>query len=403
MIAKQILEGALRRIKHGALIVKYWDGTATKYGEGEPYFVVTISDPAALRAMLKNLTLGFGESYMNGQIEVEGDLENIGRILAENIQTFRPLEFTRNLQPRRANRLGTQQALVAHHYDIGNDFYKLWLDRSMTYSCAYFRSPDDSLEQAQTNKIDHILRKLQLSARQTLLDIGSGFGALCLTAARNYGVYAHGITLSREQYQHSVSEAKIAGLADKVSFELVNYQELAERGKKYDRVVSVGMFEHVGRANQATYFECVRRLLKPGAVSVLHTITNQVETSSDPWMDKYIFPGGYIPTVRQVVDPLPRYDFQLLDYENLRLHYALTLEEWYQRYESHRAEVIKMFDERFYRMWRLYLASSAAGFRYGDLSLSQFVFSNGINNDLPLTREGMYAPLEVQSRVATIQ
>jgi cyclopropane-fatty-acyl-phospholipid synthase len=391
MIARQIFEGALKRVRHGALTVKYWDGKIEKYGEGAPYFALTIKNPSILRAMLKNMSLGFGEGYMNGQIDIDGNPEDIGRILAENAQAFKNFALTRGMSLRRANRRITQQALVEHHYDIGNDFYKLWLDKSMTYSCAYFRTPDDSLEEAQTNKVEHILRKLQLSSGQTLLDIGSGFGALCLQAARNYGVYSHGITLSREQYEYSVTAAKKFGLTDKVSFELVNYQELAERGKKYDRIVSVGMFEHVGRANQATYFKILRQLLKPGAVSVLHSITNQVETRNDPWIDKYIFPGGYIPAARQIVDQLPRHEFRLLDYENLRLHYALTLEEWLRRYETHKNQIVKMYDERFFRMWRLYLASSAAGFRYGDLSLSQFVFSNGINNDLPLTRDGLYS------------
>lgn len=390
MIEKRLLEAIFKRTTRGSFSVTYWDGTTTTYGKGPVYFRLTIKRPSVVRSIIKNMTLGFGESYMSDLIEIDGDPENIGRLVSENKQAFGKLAPAGALSLRRANTRRTQQSLISHHYDLGNDFYKLWLDRSMTYSCGYFRRPDDSLEQAQEQKREHILAKLQLSKGQTLLDIGSGWGALCINAAQRYQVKAHGVTLSREQYEFSLAAAQKANLEKQVTFELVNYQDLAARDVEYDRIVSVGMFEHVGRKNQLQYYKAVNKMLKPGGLSVLHTITNQIETRNDPWIDKYIFPGGYIPSVRQIVRELPVNDFRLLDYENLRLHYALTLEEWRRRYEAHKREVVKMNDERFYRMWRLYLASSAAGFRYGDLSLSQFVFTKGLNNDLPLTREHLY-------------
>ncbi|MDB5178175.1 MAG: cfa [Patescibacteria group bacterium] len=390
MIEKRIIHQIFRQIHHGAMTVSYWDGTSVAYGRGEPYFQMAIKTPAAVRAILRNMTLGFCESYMNGRIDIDGPLENIGRLVSENNRAFSKLSFNRFTRLRAPNSRRRQPRQIQHHYDLGNDFYKLWLDRSMTYSCAYFHTPEDTLEAAQQQKVGHILRKLQLSPGQRLLDIGSGWGALLITAAQRYGVTGHGITLSKEQYAHSQAAAEQAGVAGQVTFELTNYQDLAEQPVEFDRIVSVGMYEHVGRHNQDNYFSAVGRLLAPGGLSVLHTITNQFETTPDPWIDKYIFPGGYIPAVREVVHKLPRHNFHLTDYENLRLHYALTLEEWLRRFERQEPAILQMYDERFCRMWRMYLASSAAGFRYGDLSLSQFTFTKGLGNDLPLTREYLY-------------
>lgn len=380
------------------MVVTYPDGSRHRYGKGKQYFHLTFHTAQALRALLRNTTLGFGEGFMSGEIEVRGDLRNIGRLVSENNQVFRKLSVNRFTKLRVRNRRKRQRRDIAHHYDLGNQFYKLWLDKSMVYSCAYFRTASDSLERAQQQKISHILGKLQITSGMTLLDIGCGWGDLLITAATRYGAVGHGITLSSEQYQYCVQEAQKAGVAKLLTFELINYQDLADRGAQFDRIVSVGMFEHVGQHNQHDYYRAIAKMLKPGCISVLHTITNHTETTADPWIDKYIFPGGYIPAVRQVVHDLPRHNLHLTDYENLRIHYAMTLEEWLRRFESHRAHVIAMYDERFYRMWKLYLASAAAGFRYGDLSLSQFVFTKGINNELPLTREFLY---ETPSRTST--
>ncbi len=371
----------------------YWDGTTVTYGQEKPYFSLTLKSPAAARAIFKNLELGFGESYMDGLIDIDGAADQVMRLVSENkaaFAKFKPLNWVR---PKNVNVRSNQKAQIQHHYDLGNSFYKLWLDKSMTYSCAYFHKTSDSLEKAQTQKVEHLLRKLQLERGQHMLDIGCGWGTLLVTAAKEYGVKGLGITLSEEQLKHATESAKKAGVDSQVKFELAGYQDIAERPESqdgYDRVISVGMFEHVGRRNQADYFAAVTKMLKPQGISVLHTISHDHETASDAWIDKYIFPGGYIPSIRQVVSALPRYDFRLFDYENLRIHYAYTLDEWLRRFENHKEKVIKMYDERFYRMWRLYLGSSSAAFRYGDLSLSQFVFSKGLNNDLPLTREFLY-------------
>ena len=390
MVTKQVFDTALRQLKTGAITVTYWDGTTVTYGPGKPYNHITVKTAAAGRAILKNMSLGFNEGYMDGTINVTGDLRNIVRLLAENRSVFIKLGAAQLLRPNSRNSRHRQAHQIQHHYDLGNDFYKLWLDRSMTYSCAYFHKPRDSLDTAQRQKVEYILRKLQLSPGQSLLDIGSGWGNLLITAAKQYGIQGLGITLSKEQLRHSQVAAKRAGVADKVRFELTNYQDLATSSQEFDRIVSVGMFEHVGKGNHKAYYKAVQQLLKPQGLSVLHTITQEREHKVDPWIDKYIFPGGYLPSVREIVRAMPRYDFKLMDYENLRMHYAMTLDHWLERFERNRKQVVAMYDERFYRMWRLYLSHCSSDFRYWNISLSQYVFTKGLNNDLPLTRKHLY-------------
>lgn len=390
MMEKRLLNSILERIRHGGVRLTYWDGDTYTFGPEKPYYHMTIKSPLAVRRMLRNLSLGFGESYAEGMIEIEGDLEGPVRLLAENQAAFATLGKLLPLARLRRNVTKKQRAYIAHHYDVGNDFYKMWLDRSMTYSCAYFKTSSDTLEAAQKQKVEHILKKLQIGKGQTLLDIGSGWGTLLITAAKKYGAVGHGVTLSEEQLAYATAAAKKAGVADKVTFELTNYQDLPGRGLKFDRIVSVGMFEHVGKGNHHDYYRAVDRLLAPGGISLLHTITQQTELPNDPWIDKYIFPGGYIPSNREIVGALPRHGFRLVDYENLRIHYAMTLEEWMRRYVQHRSAIEKMFDKKFYRTWHAWLASSAASFRYGQLDLSQYVFTKGPQNEAPLTREYIY-------------
>lgn len=380
----------LRHIRYGALKITYWDGQTVTYGTGKPYNHIIVKSPKAIRAILKNMSLGFGESYMNGLIDIKGPLDGPVRLVAKNKHIFRPLAINRITRLRQRNTKRRQARQIQHHYDIGNDFYKLWLDKSMTYTCAYFRNANDSLEKAQRQKIEHVLKKLQLHPGQSLLDIGSGWGSLLITAAKQYGTYGLGVTLSKEQYAHATKAAKKAKVDHLVQFKLMNYQDVPSLNKQFDRIVSVGMFEAVGRHNLKTYYRLLADLLKPGGISVLHTITQEREISLEPWLDKYIFPGGYIPSYRQVVKAFPKYNFRLVDYENLRIHYAMTLDHWLDRFEHHKKDVLKMYDERFYRMWKFYLASSSGSFRYWDMSLSQFVFTKGLNNDLPLTRERLY-------------
>jgi cyclopropane-fatty-acyl-phospholipid synthase len=369
--------------------VHYPDGKSRKFGPGKPYFDMKINHPRVFRAILRNPTLGVGESYMNGSLELIGDIAAPGRLVAENATMFNSLPtFTKPLEK---NSRTKQRSQIARHYDLGNEFYKLWLDESMTYSCAYFHHETDKLETAQNQKVDYILRKLQLQKGQSVLDIGCGWGKLLIAAAEQYGASGHGITLSEEQYKLANERIKAAGLSDKITVELLNYQDLALRDIKFDRVVSVGMYEHVGQGNHATYFKAVDKLLKDDGLSVLHTISSPSGQPPDAWTASYIFPGGFIPTVHDTVKIMESGPFELKDYENLRFHYAMTLDEWLRRFENHKDEVIKRYGIEFYRMWRLYLGSSISGFRYGDLSLSQFVFTKGAHPGYPLTREYLYS------------
>jgi len=392
MLEKTIISALFKRLRVGGVRIIDWTGDEATYGPDKPYFTLHFHHPRAVRAMVRNLTLGFGESYMNGDIDIDGDIRRVGELTAQNQAAFSHPALNKLPHIGRRNTKRRQRKFIAHHYDLGNDFYKLWLDKTMTYSCAYFKSPADTLETAQAQKLSHTLRKLQLKPGMRLLDIGSGWGQLLIAAVQTYDVTGHGVTLSQEQYDLSRQKIKELGLEDKITIELINYQDLAKRDLEFDRVISVGMYEHVGRGNHRDYFRAVHKLLKPGGISLLHTITNELEVKSDPWIDKYIFPGGYLPSLRETVHLMPEFDMRLMDYENLRLHYALTLDEWLKRYDKNSAKIIAKYGDEFYRMWRLYLAGSITGFRYDSLSLSQFVMTKGLVNDGPMTRDFLYQP-----------
>jgi cyclopropane-fatty-acyl-phospholipid synthase len=369
-----------------AFQITYWDGTDEQYGSGVPAFHLGVADPAAVWRVLRAPDPALGDAYVAGAVEVD-DLERLLDLLFTS-QVPHPIRPTVPAWMRRGTPVSRQYQDIQAHYDRGDAFFSLWLDASRTYSCAYFRTEADDLETAQAAKIQRILAKAQLRPGDTLLDIGSGWGALVLQAARAYGARATGITLSRQQYEFSRAAIRASGLQDRTNVELLDYRELAAQGVSYDRVVSVGMLEHVGRRNLPVFMQAVRRLLKPGGVCVLHTITQAREIETGPWMRRHIFPGGYIPSWRQVIALLPEHGFHLIDVESLRRHYHLTLTHWAHRFEQKLPEVRELgFDESFIRMWRLYLRACAAAFRWGSTDLHQFVFTHGINNSLSLTRE----------------
>nr|WP_239028615.1 cyclopropane-fatty-acyl-phospholipid synthase family protein [Pseudonocardia acidicola] len=328
----------------------------------------------------------------------EEDLERLLSIVARNRESLNvrpPLPWPQRTE---RNRRRSQRDQISRHYDIGNDYYRLFLDPTLTYSCAYFEDPADSLEQAQQRKIEHVLRKLRLEPGQRLLDIGCGWGSLVVAAAERYGVTALGITLSHEQLAGALELAERHGVADRVRFALMNYQDLPVRRAAdpllrgpFDRVASVGMFEHVGRGRHSTYFRKVHDLLIDGGVSVLHTITNQQRENTEVWLDRYIFPGGHLPTLAEIESALARHRLWSIDRENLWRHYARTLGRWRQNHRSHREQIISMFGEEFYRMRDLWLAASKCGFEDGGLGLAQLVFTKGKPRDWPLTRRYLYA------------
>lgn len=370
--------------------VRYWDGTRDEFGDGTPRFQVTVNDPRALWRIWWAPDPALGEAYMSGAV----DVDNLERALEAMQQVTPPLPARVQLPHWvRATSIARQYSDIHRHYDLSNEFFALWLDASRTYSCAYFRHETDSLDDAQAAKIEHVLRKAQLRPGMSLLDIGSGWGALVLKAAREHGVVAKGITISHEQHEFTRAAIAAAGLEERAHVELCDYRELATRGATFDRIVSIGMLEHVGRRNLPVFLKAVKRLLKPKGVCVLHFITHESEYEVGAWMHRYIFPGGYIPSWREVIAMLPEFGFYLIDVESLRRHYARTLTQWAERFEARLPDVRALgFDERFIRMWRLYLRGCAAAFRVGSTDLHQLVFTNGINNDLLMTREHIYAP-----------
>jgi cyclopropane-fatty-acyl-phospholipid synthase len=366
--------------------VIYWDGVTEKYGLGNAQLKIKINEKVSMTQFLSEPSVTFGEAYMNGDIEIDGEIEDLIKLAYFN----KKLLWTKSVTSLPKLTFKKAKNNIKHHYDLGNDFYSLWLDDTMSYSCAYFNTPEDSLYEAQINKIDHVLKKLQLKKGERLLDIGSGWGWLIIRAAQIYGVQALGVTLSEEQYKKTNERIKTLGLEDQVQVELIDYRELPIKGLSFDKIASVGMFEHVGHDNYPTFMRTVESLLNEKGVMLLHTITHQTEEPTDPWIQKYIFPGGYIPSIREIISLLPEYNFHLHDVESLRLHYAKTLDHWSNRFEENIDEVRKMYDETFIRMWRLYLQSSAAFFRNGGLNIHQVLFTKGVNNNLELTREHLY-------------
>nr|WP_092072002.1 cyclopropane-fatty-acyl-phospholipid synthase family protein [Dendrosporobacter quercicolus]NSL48705.1 class I SAM-dependent methyltransferase [Dendrosporobacter quercicolus DSM 1736]SDM35281.1 cyclopropane-fatty-acyl-phospholipid synthase [Dendrosporobacter quercicolus] len=385
MLKKMALKLLLGKWKQGGFKVVFWDGEEAAYGDEPPAFTIIFRQEPPFKVG-DDIVLLIGEAYMDGIIELEGSMDDILRIITLN----RPSRAAAGPKKSGAVNSAAQQRNIHHHYDLGNDFFALWLDESMSYSCAYFNTPTDSLAQAQLQKIDHILKKINLQPGERLLDIGSGWGWLIIKAAQQYNVQATGITLSTEQYQATKRRIEELGLEHQVDVQLVSYQDLDSSQPRFDKIISVGMFEHVGQGNLSNYMRKINELLAPGGISLLHTITGLFEENSNAWIAKYIFPGGYVPSLREIIRLLPEFDFHLLHAESLRLHYAMTLDRWYENFSRQLDAVREKYDERFIRMWSLYLRGCAAAFRVSGLDIYQLLFSKGLNNSLPLTYQHLY-------------
>lgn len=385
----------LSRLTEAAVAVNFWDGTYKQYGEGLPKFTLKINKPLSPFKVARDPIMELGEAYMDGVIDVEGDLADVIKCVFENQNRLLSTPSGKLAKQvfswvNKRSSSGSRKKDVQYHYDLGNDFFALWLDDTMSYSCAYFHNPEDPLKEAQLQKIDHTLKKLQLKPGETLLDIGSGWGWLIIRAAQEYGVNALGITMSQEQYQKTKERIAELGLDELVAVELLDYRELSVGGRTFDKVASVGMLEHVGRANLGQYSEIVQKLLNPGGLALIHSITHLTEGEPNSWIKKYIFPGGYVPSLRELVWLLPERGLHLLDIESLRIHYAMTLDRWAEGYEKNYERVRQEQGERFARMWRLYLRSCAESFRTTGLDVHQILVSKGLNNNLPLNRQYMY-------------
>ncbi len=390
-VYKNIAELMHKSNPESSFAIEFWDGEILKYGD-KPAVALKLKSKDAAGRIIGDGFLGFGETYMNGEIDVDGDLQELLRLGMSINFNEHPLSFSQKLRFaamhffNRGTRKGSAQN-IAFHYDLGNDFYSTYLDDTMTYSCAYFKTPSDSLERAQLNKYDHICRKLMLEPGESLLDVGCGWAGMLIYAARNYGINGIGNTLSERQYEYGNRKIKELGLEKQIKVVLKDYREL---DGQFDKFISIGMFEHVGKKYFPAFFERVSALLKPGSVGLLHTIGKDTYSSGDAWTLRYIFPGGYVPILDEIINGMGKRGFSILDVENLRMHYAKTLDLWSENYSRNIDKVQKMFDENFVRRWRLFLESSAAGFKYSNSRLFQILFSNGLNNELPLTRHHIY-------------
>jgi len=363
-------------MRHGDLEVETCDGAKRRFGDGAgPKIAIRIADRAAERELLLNPELALGELYMDGRLElVEGDLYDFVALAAGNLIVFSQSRWMKLLEKARAqlnrfqrrNNRKRAKTNVERHYDHDRRLYSFFLDADQQYSCAYFEHEGQSLEDAQLAKKRHLAAKLLIEEGQSVLDIGSGFGGMALYLAQIVGARALGVTLSEEQFAISSRRAVESGLGDRVAFRKQDYRDV---GEQFDRIVSVGMFEHVGLNAYDEFFATVRRQLKDDGVMVLHSIgRSEGPSSTNPWIRKYIFPGGYIPSVSETMAAIERSGLYVTDIEILRLHYADTLKEWRRRFLAHRDEVKAIYDERFCRMWEFYLVGSEIAFRvYGHM------------------------------------
>lgn len=391
-VEKWLLHQMFDRLGKPPIGAVLWSGEEISSTDAEPTARIIIRDRKALFKLLINPDLNFGDAYSEGAIDVEGNLveflETLYRALSRTPQDGGFYGFMRQTLNRpRPNSMAGSMDNIHHHYDIGNDFYRLWLDENMQYTCAYFPSPSATLEEAQVAKMDHICRKLQLKAGETVVEAGCGWGSLALHMARHYGVKVMAFNISRQQVIYARAVAKAAGLSDMVEYVEDDYRNISGR---FDAFVSVGMLEHVGINNYRELGKVVRRSLKEDGRGLIHTIGRNKAELMNAWIEKRIFPGAYPPTLGEMMNIFEPWGFSIIDVENLRLHYARTLEHWLRRFETADEQVANMFDRQFARSWRLYLAGSLASFSTGWLQLFQVVFAHPDKNDLPWTRTHLY-------------
>lgn len=385
-----------RAVRQGTLTVVYPNGGRDVFGAGAPHVAIRINDPSLPWRTLFRPSLVVGEAYMEGALTIEeGSVRDLLSVTTSNVDALFetwPIKFlgpvagaARLLQ--QYNPIWRSRANVAYHYDLSRELFRLFLDDDLQYSCAYFATGQETLEEAQARKKLHIAAKLLLQPGMRVLDIGSGWGGLAIDLARRAEVDVTGITLSPEQARAAIHRASLAGVGNSVRFELRDYRQQAGQ---FDRIVSVGMFEHVGAKHYTTFFECVRRMLKTDGVAVLHAIGRMGPPGgTDPWIRKYIFPGGYCPALSEVLSAIERTGLWINDIEILRLHYAETLRHWFERFQKNRDRARALYDERFCRMWEFYLAGCEMMFRNSSLMVFQIQLSHH-KSAVPQTRDYMF-------------
>ena len=395
----RLLDRFLRRlVQHGSLSVTLPDGETRRYGDGAaPEVTVVLHDPALPRPLVLDPDVALGEAYMDARLTIgRDDINGLLALAMSNIQAGHAGAWQTLLAALRDrlrilvqfNPAGRSQRNVAHHYDLSGALYDLFLDADRQYSCAYFRSPEDTLEKAQAQKKAHIAAKLCLRPGMTVLDIGCGWGGMALTLARDYGVQVLGVTLSHEQLAMARERAKSAGLDGQVRFELMDYRAVTGA---FDRVVSVGMFEHVGAPHFRAYFRTLRERLAPDGLALVHTIGRSTPPgATSRWMTKYVFPGGYIPAMSEVMAAVEKEGLVPCDVEVWRLHYAETLRHWHLRFIDNIDKARALYDDRFCRMWRFYLAASEESFRHAGQCVFQFQLAHKVDA-APVTRDYLHA------------
>jgi len=423
-------DAALRivsRLLHGLAVgaeLRLWNGASHRLGKGPAAFTLVLRDPMLLRRLVTTRgPVPLADAYFRGQLDVEGDLysalalkghfetlalswrDKLSMLLdAWRLPSRAPAPHVGALLTRLAQRFFRQHTrhsdkqAIAFHYDVSNAFYALWLDTERVYSCAYFETADDTLDQAQRNKLEHICRKLRLRAGERLLDIGCGWGALICWAARHHGVRSHGITLSRAQYEFAQQRIADEGLMGLVTVELCDYRDVPGVAV-YDKVSSIGMFEHVGLDNMPTYLAAVQRVLRPGGLFLNHGITHDEEgwnrTVETEFINRYVFPDGEFDCVSNIQLGMERAGFEIEDVEALRRHYALTLRHWVSRLEANRDAALREVDEPTFRIWRFYMAACALEFEAGGTGIYQILATRrGAETSLPWTRQDLYVRVQ---------
>ncbi len=391
---KKFLE---KTFKYGKLEVTDYDGKKYIFGNSGPFTSIKLHKKNLKKKLYLNPELYLGEAYVDGDITIEhGDLETFINIISKNYNYIKK-DFTHHILDffnliaeffQRGNLLDISKKNVSHHYDINEEIYKLFLDKDMQYSCAYFHNENISLDQAQIDKKNHLIKKLNINKdNMKVLDIGSGWGGTALQIAKDTGAYVKGVTLSDNQYATSKRRAKELKLDSIVDFNLIDYRNLKE---KFDRIISVGMFEHVGKKEYQNFFRKIYDLLTDDGVFVLHTIgTMHPPSSTNPWIKKYIFPGGYIPSLSELVPVIEKNRLWINDIEFLQMHYATTLKNWRINFNKNREKISKILDEKFCRMWEFYLLSSEYSFRNLGNQVFQIQITKNLYN-LPFTRNYIY-------------
>lgn len=405
---KQLFDSLFAQTTGMPFNITYPDQTTIRYGgDGEPRFNLIFRTDKAMRAIMVNVDLGFGEAYMVGDIDIEGSMVDLmTMIMTTDLMSafkkvvYSPGNMLKNLPAQarifwhymfQRHTYEGDKRYVSKPYDLGNRFYALWLDKDMQYTCGYFKTPEDSIDLAQDQKREQLCRKLGLNHGDTLLDIGCGWGGMLIYAARHYGITGVGVTLSKEQAEESNRRIELAGLQQQIHVEHADYRDLPRQGRVFDKVISVGCLEHIGETNHDLFFSIANQSLKPDGTFVMHTIGKVKPGPGLAFGNKHLFPGIYTVTLAEISLCCQKLKMRIQDVENMRLHYSYTSQRWLDAFEDHVDEIRDMYDESLVRLFRIYLSHGVALMRFGNNELYQVIITPGIDNERPLTRDYMYA------------